>query len=253
LTIKNISRSNPACVVFLLDRSETMGRQTTLDGRTLAEWATDLVNQAIISICIRAASGDTVRHYFDIGVIGYGILPGPQSEGVSSAFEGAAFSDKVIVDLPLIAENPARFKRRQDAPVEVAEPIWIEPAYGLQKPLCQALAVAGMHINDWISKGGPGSIPPVVVNVTDGAEPTDDPYDGATLNEWLERVQQLRTDSGPTKIFNVTVSTESKNPVLRPATVSALTDPGWGIGQVAGLLPDIDINLWASTDIGLAE
>ena len=68
----------------------------------------------------------------------------------------------------------------------IARPVWVEPVHGYRTPMCQAVAVAGAHVYEWAS-AHPDSFPPIIINITDGMV-TDSPYEGATLDEWAQRL-----------------------------------------------------------------
>src|SRR5260370_19523529 len=87
-----ISRSNPSCFLFLIDRSGSM--QETLDstsmpaldrapggdgpantpaaGRTKAQGVADAINRLLQNLVIKCAKSEGVRDYYHVGVLGYG-------------------------------------------------------------------------------------------------------------------------------------------------------------------------------------
>ena len=82
--------------------------------------------------------------------------------------------------------------------------------------MCQAIAVAGSHVYDWVS-AHPNSFPPIVINITDGMV-TDSPYEGVGLEEWAARLTGIQTNDGPAMLFNVFLSPSGENGSLFPAS-----------------------------------
>jgi hypothetical protein len=66
-----ISRDNPTAVVFLIDQSGSMDEKM-VTGKTKADFVADVLNKTIYTLVTNCAKSDGVRHYFDVGVIGYG-------------------------------------------------------------------------------------------------------------------------------------------------------------------------------------
>src|SRR5947207_2650487 len=98
---QQISRSRPACVVFLLDQSGSMLDGIAGSTRPKSEALSNAINRFIKDLTSECLKGETKpRHYFDVGVIGYRT----DQEGrpiVGPAFQGAlAGRDLVsVVDL----------------------------------------------------------------------------------------------------------------------------------------------------------
>ena len=68
-----ISRTNPACILFLIDQSRSMDEPITEgDPQTKAVLVADALNRLLQNIVLRSAKADGVRDYFRVGVIGYG-------------------------------------------------------------------------------------------------------------------------------------------------------------------------------------
>ena len=68
-----ISRTNPASFLFLIDQSGSMKHKLAgqADGISKMNAAVDAVNRTIQAVAMRCSQGDEVRDYFHIGVIGY--------------------------------------------------------------------------------------------------------------------------------------------------------------------------------------
>jgi hypothetical protein len=115
-------------------------------------------------------------------------------------------------------------------------PVWVEPVHGYRTPMCQAIAVAGAHVYEWAS-AHPDSFPPIIINVTDGMV-TDSPYEGATLEQWAQRLVSIQTSDGPALLFNIFLSPSgTANGVLFPATEYGLPTPGPDLFRISSPLP----------------
>jgi hypothetical protein len=101
--------------------------------------------------------------------------------------------------------------------------------------MCQAVAVAGAHVYEW-ANAHPDSFPPIIINITDGMV-TDSPYEGASLEEWAQRLVNIQTSDGPTLFFNIFLSPAGSNGVLFPATDYGLPEPGPQLFRISSMLP----------------
>lgn len=232
-----ITRAKPGCIVFLLDRSDSMGRDWG-NGESLAEGAARVVNSILYELCTRARKGPGVTyHYFDIGIFGYGIRPFAGGQGVESAF-GGGLKGMTLVPLPDLASSPLGIKEVPSQDVgglPVQAPYWVEPVRGAMTPMCEAVAVAGQHVFEWVQQH-PESFPPIIFNITDGWV-TDSPYDGATLDEWAARLTGLGTQDGMALLFNVYLSPDHGTPTVFPDSAAGLPAPGPALFQISSVLP----------------
>ena len=68
----DISRANPACFLFLVDQSGSMGADIGgQEGARKADQAADAINRIVDTLSQRCSSGMDVRNYFHIGILGY--------------------------------------------------------------------------------------------------------------------------------------------------------------------------------------
>jgi len=235
---KAISRTDPGCIVFLLDRSDSMKRQWGSSQESLAEGAARALNEILLEICFRAQKEPgTARHYFDIGIFGYGMCPGAGGEGVESAF-GGVLTGRSIVGLPELYNTPIAV-RAVRSPVPGTPPsrapVWVEPVYGGRTPMCQAMAVAGRHVFDWAT-AHPNSFPPIIINMTDGMV-TDSPHEGATLDQWAQRLTSIQTRDGAALLFNVFLSPAAGDGGLFLTTARGLPPPGPALFGISSPMP----------------
>jgi hypothetical protein len=95
--------------------------------------------------------------------------------------------------------------------------------------------VAGAHVYEW-ANAHPDSFPPIIINITDGMV-TDSPYEGASLDEWAQRLVNIQTSDGHALFFNIFLSPAASNGVLFPATDYGLPEPGPQLFRISSLLP----------------
>jgi len=232
-----ITRAKPGCIVFLLDRSDSMGRDWG-NNETLAVGAAGAVNSILLELCLRGRKGRGVTgHYFDIGVFGYGLRPFQGGQGVESAL-GGKLKGKTLAALPDLADSPIGMHEAPSPDVgglPVQTPYWVEAVHGEMTPMCEAVAIAGQHVFEWVQEH-PESFPPVIFNLTDGWV-TDSPYDGATLDDWAARLMGLGTEDGQALLFNVYLSPDHGTPTVFSNTPTALPDPGPALFQISSVLP----------------
>jgi hypothetical protein len=214
-----ISRTNPSCILFLIDQSGSMkdgwGGQP---GRSKAEGLATAINRLLQNLVIKCAKSEGVRDYFEVGVIGYGSQVGPAL--------GGALAGRNLVRISEIADQPMRIEERQKKVEDgagglvtqtVKFPVWFDPVANGGTPMCQALDTARTLLADSVTQH-PASFPPIVINISDG-EPTDgDPLPMA------DNLRQLSTADGNVLLFNIHISSHQASPIEFPADEAALPD-----------------------------
>ena len=97
---RDISRRDPGCVVFLLDRSDSMKSSWVNSRETLAEGAARVLNEILLELLFTSqGEPGKARHYFDVGIFGYCMRPVAGGEGVEPAF-GGKLAGQPLVALP---------------------------------------------------------------------------------------------------------------------------------------------------------
>jgi hypothetical protein len=233
------SRTTPGCIVFLVDRSDSMKLRWAGTDTTLAQGAARAINKILLELCVKSTKeqGGALRCYFYVGIYGYGLCPGTGGEGVESALPGP-LAGRGIVPLPDLAEHPIAIREEPSVdalPAPSRVPAWIDPYHGWRTPMCQAIATAGAHLYDWAT-AFPASFPPIVINITDGMV-TDSPYEGADLGEWSRRLTSIQTADGPALLFNVFLSPDPGAEVWFPPTDAGLPQPGPALWSISSPLP----------------
>jgi hypothetical protein len=236
---RDISRRDPGCVVFLLDRSDSMKQRWGSSRETMAEGAARALNETLLELLFTSqGEPGKARHYFDVGVFGYGMRPMAGGEGVEPAF-GGKLAGQPLVALPDLRDNPIAVRETPSLDVGAPPsrvPVWVEPVHGYRTPMCQAIAVAGAHVYEWAS-AHPDSFPPIIINITDGMV-TDSPYEGAGLEEWAQRLVNIQTSDGPALLFNIFLSpSPAASGVMFPATDRGLPTPGPDLFRISSPLP----------------
>jgi hypothetical protein len=214
-----ISRTNPTCLLFLVDQSKSMdGPFGGEQGKKKSEGVADAINRLLQNLVLKCAKADGVRDYFHVGVIGYGTEVTPQLAGTTA--------DQPLTPIGNVANNPLRLEQRKrmvdDGAGGLVEqafrfPIWFEPVSGGKTAMNGALAMARTVLADFISTY-PNCFPPIVINLTDG-KPTDaNPLDAAV------ELKSMKSTDGNVLLFNVHLSSSSAPPVCFPSDEAGLAD-----------------------------
>jgi hypothetical protein len=198
-----ISRANPACIVFVVDQSGSMQDAIAGEEKSKAEVVADTLNRFLSELSLKAAKEEGVRDYFFVSVIGYG-------EGVGSVL-GAQFAGQDLLPISQVADNPARVEERpqliSDGAGGLVEraikfPVWLDPVAFGGTPMCAALGRVRDLVNEWTDHYK-GSFPPIVIHITDGESTDGDPSSVAAA------IRGLSTDDGSVLLFNMHVSSDT--------------------------------------------
>jgi len=213
-----ISRSNPTCILIVVDQSGSMTDALGAGEAQLrkADFLADVVNRTLQDLVLRCAKAEEIRNYFHVGLIGYG-------NSVGSAFSGA-LAGRGIVPISEVGEQPARLENRSRKVPDgagglvdqvVRFPIWVEPTSNGGTPMCSALKDGRDLLSDWL-KDHPSCFPPIVLHITDGESTDGDPRaSGAALHE-------LRSSDGNVLLYNCHLSSQRANVVEYPTSPEAL-------------------------------
>jgi hypothetical protein len=207
-----ISRANPTCFVFLIDRSASMqdpiGRG---EGQRKCDVVADALNRFLSELTIKCAKEEGVRDYFYVSVIAYG------GAEVGPAL-GGSLAGRDLIPLSEVAMSPARLETRTKkipdgagglVEQDVKFPIWVSPIAAGGTPMCRALNRAEAILSKWLNDH-PACFPPVVLNLTDGEANDGDPVLPS------EGLRALASADGGVLLFNLHVSSDSGSPVSFP-------------------------------------
>ena len=130
----DVSRSNPACFLFLIDQSRSMNYAFAgRPGELKMDQAAAAVNRILGAVCKRCSRGSDVRNYFDIGVIGY--RTDERGEPIIRSVLPGTFPDQPFLPIDQVfdvADVDERRVREGDGDgglVEVTRrtPVWLHP------------------------------------------------------------------------------------------------------------------------------
>src|SRR5262249_29809457 len=100
-----ISRTNPSCLLFLIDQSQSMaGSFGGQPGKKKTDGVADALNRLLQNIVLKCAKSGGIRDYFHVGVIGYG-------SRVGSVLRGK-LAGQALVPASVLANNPLRVEQR---------------------------------------------------------------------------------------------------------------------------------------------
>lgn len=216
---RRIDRTNPGCFMFLIDQSYSMnepvaGQPDTSKAKALARSVNELLYELVIR-CVKNPD-EGPRHYYDVGVIGYGNAVGPAW--------GGSLSGRDIVSIGDIANNPIRIEqvdgggdRSTTSGPAKRIPVWFEATADGATPMSAAMDHCGALLAGWI-KQHPTSFPPIVVNISDGAATDGDP------SEWARRLTSLKTQDGSVLLFNLNLSAIGGDQISFPSSADGLDD-----------------------------
>lgn len=212
---KRVDRQNPACFMFLVDQSYSMnepvaGRPDESKAIAVARAINNLLYELVLR-CVKNPD-EGPRHYYDIGVVGYGNTVGP-------AWGGNLAGGGVLASVVEIANNPMRVEQVDASTTGggARVPVWFEPIANGATPMSKAMNLAGETLAGWVAQH-PSSFPPIVINISDGAATDGDPV------VWAQRLGSLGTEDGNVLVFNVNISATGGPQLSFPSDPSQLAD-----------------------------
>lgn len=214
-----ISRNNPSCFLFVIDQSGSMSDNYVSVGKPKSEALADVINRMLQQLVIKCAKSEGVRDYYHVGVLGYG------ANGVKPAF-GGALSNKKLVPISEIADNPSRIEERTKkvsdgagglVDTSVKFPIWFDPTASGGTPMTEAFKQANTIIEDWLSSN-PNCFPPVIIHITDGESTDGDP------TQEMNRLTSQSSVDGNVILFNLHTNARSTNAISFPGPETTLPD-----------------------------
>jgi hypothetical protein len=211
---RRVDRDHPALFVFLVDQSYSMnepvaGRADQSKAVALADAINNLLYEMVMRCVKNPQEGP--RHYYDLGVVGYGASVGPVL--------GGQLARRDLVSIIEIANNPMRVEQRDESTQggSVRVPIWLDPVADGATPMSGAMDQAGALIARWVKEHS-SSFPPILINISDGAATDGDPL------VWTQRLASLSTEDGNVLLFNLNVSALGGDQIFFPASADELPD-----------------------------
>lgn len=245
-----ISRQNPACIVFLVDQSSSMAKPFGAQPeKRKSEGVADAINRLLYTLCIRCAQGKDIREWFNVGVIGYG-------RGVKSAL-GGDLEGRGLVRIGKIANNPLRKESRVKQISDgagglikqtVEFPVWFDPIAEGKTPMGDALTMARQWISGYLQEH-PDCFPPIVINLTDGgADPGQDPVKEA------KALREMKSSDGEVLLFNIHMSGRTDPAIMFPADESSLPDDfARQLFSMSSLLPESFVDVANSEGFSVTD
>jgi hypothetical protein len=215
-----ISRTNPACIIFLIDQSGSMKKPFFGgDARTKAEGVATALNRLLQTLVLRCARGDGIRDFFKVAVIGF--------HDVAHNALHLGRDRAELIPISQIGNNPKRIEERlkkvDDGAGGIIEqmsrfPIWVEPSARGKTSMVSALIEAERLVRDFVL-AHPDCFPPIVVTISDGAATDGDPEPPAAS------LRGIAGNDGPALLFNAHLTSDPSPPILYPNAVGRLPDP----------------------------
>ena len=214
-----ISRTNPACILLLIDQSHSMGEPFVgLADQSKSQVVADSVNRLLQNLVLRSAKADGVRDYFHVGVIGYG-------KALKAGLDGQLPYD-VLIPISKLSDKPLRIETRNKLVPDgaggtilqtVKFPVWFDAVANGPTPMCEAFTVAGLALMGFAARY-PNAYPPILLNLTDGQPSDGNPQANARA------IRNLTTTDGNALVFNLLLSTAPGLSVYFSASEAGMTD-----------------------------
>jgi hypothetical protein len=220
-----VTENRPAYFVLLVDHSSSMNRSIVGDRVSARDAVADVVNELLLRLLQESKRSKGYVHLFDVSVLSYGFR---RDEEVESMLPGGAVRMSVL-DLrgkwlridEGSREIPDESGGMQTVPTR--RPVWVEsrPGHG-RTVMAAAFRRASELVEDWIAEH-PHSVPPIVLNISDGRWTEEDP------REAVRALQELATTLGPTLVFNCQLETKERDgagrQLLYPSEIPKGFDP----------------------------
>jgi len=210
-----ISRTNPAAIICLVDQSESMEDGIKGDSsKRKCDGVAEVLNRFLHSLVIRCTIGmGEVFPYYYISCIGYGAQVGPAFVG---KFQGA--ESVCISDLAQAARIDVKTIQRPEGVEKIRTKVWFDPVANGRTPMCAAFKSAQRIVEKFVAQY-PNCYPPMVLNITDGDSTDGNPSEDA------ENLKRIQTTNGNTLVFNVHVSSTNAPSIIFPNGEGQLADP----------------------------
>jgi hypothetical protein len=231
---KPITREYPSCLLFMIDQSASMSESFAGTTMRKDQAVAQIVNHLIDVIGLKCTKGDTVRHYFDVGIIKY------NHEAVSQFFDEASRPD--FQSINWIYENPVNL----DEVITGHDPQWIVPKSEGVTAMHSAFSLAKNMLERWI-KGHPNSYPPTVFHISDGDYTDQDP------TALAEEIKALKTENGQVLVYNISITKIKQTGIVFPDSIDNLPDKyGIMLFKMSSVIPEtIKEKIYALTKLNL--
>ncbi len=229
-----ISRTNPALLLFLFDCSYSMTERYGTSDLSKGEYLSKICNESIDQVILSCEKGDEIRAYFEIGILGYG--------------EGAELILPIqsVIDL---ANKPLSMVKDNLDGIEVERPIWInDPTKRVNTDMISGFNLAKKVLSDWAG-AHQDAFPPVLIHVSDGQWTTENPYNAA-----MDIQSSVSTIDGGCLLFNIHISNEQGDVLTFPADEPSGSEHQKVLFQMSSVLPDSfyqrALEMYSATQVG---
>lgn len=236
-----IDSSNPTAFVFLIDQSYSMsdtvanGTETYSKAETVAENINTLLNE-LMNRCTKA---DFFKHYFDVSLIGYGA----EKDVCRFIFEGKLQGKDFVTpqelnDFAEVEEKESvQMIRGKPVSKKMVKKCWIKPKAEQNTPMIGAIHKAKDILQEWI-KRHKSAFPPIVINITDGAQ-TDG--DDDEMLDAAKSLKSLYTEDGHVLFFNIHLGDDGTESISFPSRRSEIPDDKYArlLFDMSSDLPDV--------------
>ncbi len=225
---QQVDRSNPGCILFLVDHSFSMTDSFAGSPRSKCDAVATAINRFISELITMCEKGEEKpRHYFDVGVIGY--TTDKKAIPIIGPALGGALAGRDLVSIVELYDNPLDMEERerdQDdgagglIKVKFTMPIWYRkpsPDMMAGTPMCGVFQYVKPILEYWCSSH-PNSFPPIVINITDGESTDGDPEPAAA------DLRGVSTSDGNVLLYNCHLSSSEAEGVFLPDSESQLPD-----------------------------
>lgn len=216
----------PGCVIFLVDQSDSMADRPR-GGVSKALGVADMLNRMLSGLVGRCAPDGAVADLLHVGVLGYSTSVHSRLKGVVTPISKLPKA-RLGVLLPGPPDGYDRLVKKRPWPLM----IWFDPISDGATSMCAALDVAAGACEKFV-KSHPDSLPPIVINLTDGEATDGDPQRAA------RRLTSIATPDGPPLLFNFHLSVAGGQPLEYPAVLTDVRDPhARKLFDISSMLPE---------------
>jgi hypothetical protein len=230
-----VESTNPCLLVFVVDQSLSMKEPIGGSKAPKKDALASAVNQYLYKLArfkCRSSAPDgsaVIRPRFHIALIGY------SGERVYSAFEGP-LAGRSTVPIDELSANPIEIVPQvivEDGIEETSKvPVWLRPKSDGNTPMYSALEQAATIVKRWLVDWPHVTVPPIVLNITDGQFTS-----GPDPTGIAQQLSCIQVGERHVLAFNLHLSEHDGESVFCPETLSSDKD------EWARLLFDISSEL----------
>jgi hypothetical protein len=236
-----IDSSNPTAFVFLVDQSYSMSEEVTNGPKayTKAEAVAESMNAMLNELMNRCTKANFFKHYFDVALIGYGAEKDKCGFIFGGQLQGKTFvTPQELNDFAEIEEaESTQFVRGKPILRKTVRKFWVKPKTEQNTPMIGAVNLATEILQEWISQHK-RAYPPVVINITDGAQTDGEDND---LLDAANKLKSLHTEDGHVLFFNIHLGDNGTESISFPCRRKEIPDDKYAqlLFDMSSDLPDI--------------